>query len=781
MSVLLNDTDPDGDPLVVTAVTQGTNGSVTIVGSIVTYTPDSDWAGIDTFTYTVSDGDLTDTATVTITVTPQNDAPTLVDPGDQTTGEGDEVALLVAAGDPDVGDTLTFTATGLPPGLDILPATGLIGGTVDPGAGAGSPYLVTITAADDGTPSLQSQVTLVWTVVDTNRRPIVDTVTSIAIDEGRLATFTVTASDPDGNSVVFSLGGAPSGASIDPSTGEFSWQTTEMHGPGTYAVEVVVTDDGSPRLSTTTTAAVAVLEVNEPPVIASVPDPRSAEGDVVTLQLTASDPDVPASALAWSARGLPPGLSIDPTTGLIAGTVVDGAGTDSPYVVVVTVQDGGDPSLAARASLTWTVSSAPLGNRPPIAAEDTYGVAQGETVSVEAPGVLGNDSDPDGDTMTVRQVTSPSHGIVTIRPDGSFTYTHDGGPAIRDSFMYGADDGRGGVATAVVTITLRANRAPVAVADEADLDAYTPTTIAVLDNDSDPDGDPLTILAIIGNPAGRVEISAGATLTYYPRSAWTGTDAFEYTVSDTYGNRDTGTVTVSIAPSVLDRANEITEALGTQALSFETPDFDVTPAEVTLELTEGVSLVADAFFQTVGALRLPLGFLALALVAALLFGGFSEVPFLVAAGRRRHWSVVMLGRESTLPVRSQPSFDADVIYRYESTAAGLTSFDTARGQFVPIDSPNGTGWADRAFLTRAVDLDYFMEDQRPAKIARKLAELLDSGKDFSHLVGSRGLAVSLGSTPFVVGRHRLARLAEARRSGSTTPRSTRRCRTPRRR
>ena len=76
VDVLANDTDTDLDPLAVDSVTQGTNGTVLNNGTDVTYTPNADWNGVDTFTYTVTDGNSGfDTATVTITVTAVNDEP----------------------------------------------------------------------------------------------------------------------------------------------------------------------------------------------------------------------------------------------------------------------------------------------------------------------------------------------------------------------------------------------------------------------------------------------------------------------------------------------------------------------------------------------------------------------------------------------------------------------------------------------------------------------------------------------------------------------------------
>ncbi|MCH8856460.1 MAG: tandem-95 repeat protein, partial [Proteobacteria bacterium] len=110
VDVLANDSDPEGDTLTVTAVTQGTNGSVVAGGGTVTYTPDADWNGTDSFTYTIGDGNGgADTGTVTVTVNAVNDSPTAVDEG-ATTNEDTPVTVDVLANDTDPeGDTLTVT------------------------------------------------------------------------------------------------------------------------------------------------------------------------------------------------------------------------------------------------------------------------------------------------------------------------------------------------------------------------------------------------------------------------------------------------------------------------------------------------------------------------------------------------------------------------------------------------------------------------------------------------------------------------------------------------
>ena len=98
------------------------------------------------------------------TQAPVNQAPTVTKPADQNNVEGDDVSLQIEATDPDAGDTLSYKASGLPDGLSIDPATGLISGTVASGAASDTPYNVTVTATDDGTPAESATATFNWTV-----------------------------------------------------------------------------------------------------------------------------------------------------------------------------------------------------------------------------------------------------------------------------------------------------------------------------------------------------------------------------------------------------------------------------------------------------------------------------------------------------------------------------------------------------------------------------------------------------------------------------------------
>ena len=183
-------------------------------------------------------------------------------------------------------------------------------------------------------------------------------------------------------------------------------------------------------------------------------------------------------------------------------------------------------------------------NRPPNARNDVANVTEGQSVTIT---VLGNDTDPDGDSLDVASTTDPPNGTAVINPDNTITYTPDNGPG-SDSFEYTITDGNGGFDTARVdvTITEDPNSPPLANDDTATTPKNIEVVIPVLLNDSDPDGDPLSITAVTDPPSGTSANNNDGTVTYMPNSGFTGTDNFSYTVSDGRGGSDSADVTVTV-------------------------------------------------------------------------------------------------------------------------------------------------------------------------------------------------------------------------------------------
>jgi parallel beta-helix repeat protein len=206
--------------------------------------------------------------------------------------------------------------------------------------------------------------------VGINSPPQLPTIGDLTVDEGQTVSFSAAATDPNpGSTLTYSLAaGAPAGAAIDPTTGLFTWTPGEEFGPSEVTVTIVVTDDGTPVMPDLATFSITVLEVNTPPVLATIADQDVMEGTTITFSVTATDGDVPANQLTFSLEsGAPEGATIDPVTGLFSWTPTEAQGPGA-YDVTVKVTDDGSPSLSGTATFRVTVgevNSAPVLNPIP--------------------------------------------------------------------------------------------------------------------------------------------------------------------------------------------------------------------------------------------------------------------------------------------------------------------------------------------------------------------------------------------------------------------------------
>ncbi|NND04457.1 MAG: DUF5011 domain-containing protein, partial [Acidimicrobiia bacterium] len=603
-------------------------------------------------------------------------------------------------------------------------------------------------------------------VVDTNDPPVLAPISDRTAAELTLVTFVASASDPEGDAISYSLLGGPGNAAIDPDSGVFTWTPNEAQGPGSYTFDVVATDDGTPSQVATETVTITVLEINRAPVVASLGSRTSAEGDLIFVRATATDLDLPANSLTFTATNLPPGIAIS-SSGVISGEVAGGAAATSPYSVRVSVSDNGVPALSSSVSFTWTIETA--SNEPPAAADDVYSMPYSGQLVVGSPGVLANDIDLDGDALGSMLITPPALGELELNPDGSFSYTSLPGQTQPATFTYRIDDQRGGTDTAVVTIFMAANRDPIASPNAYVLDTFGRHAMPVMTNDSDPDGDALRLVEVVTTGTHGDVVIRDDIVDYYPQDGWIGDDYFAYVIEDSAGNSAVGHVHVVIRDEAGGNGERFTAVVGSPEAVWESPSNETVAAGIGLNVT--ISLISSAFWQSLDALRLPLVFLALAVLAVLLLGGITEAPVFLAASRRKFWSVVMVGREATLTVHVDPDQTADVIYNYAPTSTGIMSIDRPHRGYMPVDSPRGNGWVDMDHLTPATDLEYFMRDQRPIRLVEELRNVLDEGGDFSKLVSHRGYAIAIGAEMVKIPQH-LAIASRAAVAAGNVPAAT---------
>lgn len=191
-------------------------------------------------------------------------------------------------------------------------------------------------------------------------------------------------------------------------------------------------------------------------------------------------------------------------------------------------------------------------NRPPVAIDDAYTVSEGGTLTISAPGLLGNDTDPELDALTAVLVTPPLHGVVTVNANGSFTYVHDGSETTADSFQYKASDGNSDSNVATVTIVVNpVNDAPTAVDDRFSMlegGSLFVTAPGVLANDYDPDSLIVSAALVQGPAHGTLTFNPDGSFVYSHDGTETLTDSFTYRVSDGQLWSSPATVTLHITP-----------------------------------------------------------------------------------------------------------------------------------------------------------------------------------------------------------------------------------------
>ena len=234
--------------------------------------------------------------------------------------------------------------------------------------------------------------------------------------------------------------------------------------------------------SSTATVSVTVNPVNDLPT-AGNDTAVTNEDTPVTINVLANDGDVDGDALSViGASALHGSVTINGNGSL---TYTPSANYNGPDTITYTINDGHGGT--ATATVAVTVNSV---NDLPVAGNDAVGIDEDNGITF---GVLGNDSDVDNDTLTVTGATA-GHGQIVVNSDNTLTYMPDANFNGTDTVTYTISDGNGGTATATVTITVNpVNDPPVAIADFAVTNEDTALNIDVLANDSDVDGDVLSV------------------------------------------------------------------------------------------------------------------------------------------------------------------------------------------------------------------------------------------------------------------------------------------------
>jgi len=546
-----------GDTLAYQVVSPPANGSVSIAGSVATYTPDADFNGTDGFTFKANDGlvDSSSAAPVSLTVTPVNDAPVAVDDGSAETpalvvaedsSASAPIAVLMNDSDAD-SDPLTVITAASPAGtvaiiggqtLSFTPAAdfnGLasISYTISDGQGgtAGATAFVTVTPVND------APVAVAGTATVNEDGSVNIPLAGTDVDAGALLTYQVVTPAASGSVNIVGAVATYSPNGNFNGTDGFTFKANDGLLDSASAAAVSIT------VAPVNDAPVAVNDGSAEVPALTVAEDSGASAPVLVLVNDADiDPDPLVITAAASANG-----AVDIVSAGTALSFTPASDFNGSTTITYTISDGQGGTAGATAFVTVT----PV-NDAPVAVAGTAAVNEDGSVNIP---LSGTDVDA-GASLTYQVVTPAASGSVSIAGSVA-TYTPNADFNGTDGFTFKANDGLlDSASAAAVSITVTpVNDAPVAVNDgsaEVPLlavaeDSSASAPIAVLTNDTDVDTDPLVVTAA-STPDGTVDIIGGQTLSFTPTADFNGVASISYTISDGQGGTAGATAFVTVTP-----------------------------------------------------------------------------------------------------------------------------------------------------------------------------------------------------------------------------------------
>ena len=464
---------------------------------------------------------LSGTAAITITVNEVNVAPVLNAIGPKSVTLPATLTFTATATDADVpANTLAFSLdAGAPAGATIGAGTGAFSWTP---AAAGT-FPVTVRVTDNGSPALSAfEVVSITVSAAANQPPVVTSPGNKTVAELANLAFTVVATDPNsGQILTYSLdAGAPAGATINGSTGAFSWTPTEAQGPGSFPITIRATDNGSPALSGTAAITVSVTEVNVAPVVTSPGNRTIAELANLAFTVTATDADLPANTIAWSLTGAPAGATIGAGTGAFSWTPTEAQGPGS-FPVTINATDNGSPALAGTAAITITVTEVNVA--PVVTSPGNRTIAELANLAFT---VTATDADVPANTLTWSLDAGAPAGATIGSANGAFSWTptEAQGPGSFPVTIRATDNGTPALSgTAAITITVtEVNAAPVlnTIGNKTGTVGVAVAFTATA-TDSDVPANTLTFSLEAGAPAGSTINGSTGAFSWTPAAAGT--------------------------------------------------------------------------------------------------------------------------------------------------------------------------------------------------------------------------------------------------------------------
>jgi parallel beta-helix repeat protein len=525
--------DPDtGAVLTYEIVAQGTHGTASVVVGMLHFIPTLNYAGLDTFTYKAYDGTVYSApASVTVTMTPVNDAPVCA-ALPLTTAEDSQAEISPSCVDPDVGDTLGYSIVATAPNGTASVVSGKL--RYFPNANFNGGDTFSYKANDTHVDSNTAGVTVTVTAV--NDAPVITEGASTGVtmsEDGSPLAFSLTlhGTDVEGNTLTWSIS---SGAShgIATATGSGSAKAisytpnANFNGSDSFVVQVSDGLGGTDTINVNVT----IQPVNDAPTCSSIPLMTDED---VTGETAPFCTDVDGTPLTYSiVSGTSHGTALVVSGNLryvpdanyyggdsFAYKASDGSLESTPATVTVTVNPVNDAPVCSPVSLTTL--------------EDTPGEA---AVSC---------NDIEGDALTYSIAGAASHGIATAGI-GKLYYSPAANYFGGDSFTYKARDASADSNISTVTVTVSpVNDAPVcsAVNFSTNEDTMGETSPSC----SDVEGNPLTY-SIVGNATHGTTLVVSGKLRFTPATNYYGPDSFTYKANDSFVDGNTATASVNVLP-----------------------------------------------------------------------------------------------------------------------------------------------------------------------------------------------------------------------------------------
>ncbi|HCG7675088.1 TPA: tandem-95 repeat protein [Vibrio parahaemolyticus] len=599
IDVLVNDSDVEGDVLSIqSASVPSEQGSVDIVEGKLVFTPAENFNGEATITYIVTDGDLTDEANVTVTVTPVNDSPVAVD-DTVSTQEDTVVTIDVLPNDSDVdGDKLSIQSASVPKEQGTVEvADGKLVFTPTENFNGDAEVTYTVT---DGQLTDEAKVTV--TVNPVNDAPTikVDAVESITEDavntDTVVATLTVRDTDTPEDQLTVSLENNSNGYFVLvgnevklTQAGVDAVNNDELNLKD-LTISASVSDGVNPTANDSD--SLVVNRVNDAPTVenAIADQVLSEDFDAYTIDLNEVFKDTDSS-LEFSVSGNN-SIQISIVSGV--ATITPTADWNGKETITFTAKDPSGESVSQTVDFTVTPVADIVADKATVV-EDTPTIIK----------VLGNDTfEGDDKVVSLDAENGPKNGTVIVNNDGTVTYTPDDNYVGKDTFTYIVTSGGVSESTIVEVNVTPVNDAPVAKDDIATTQEDTAVTIDVLSNDTDVDGDKLSIQsATVPEAQGKVEIVDGK-LVFTPAENFNGNAEITYTVTDGQLT-DEAKVTVTVnpvndAPTIkVDAVESITEdavSIDTVVAALTVRDTDTPEDQLAVSLENN----SNGYFVLVG-------------------------------------------------------------------------------------------------------------------------------------------------------------------------------------